>query len=389
MDKFRMLFQHFQSSSESVMNGVCLLLAAVTVKLYSSFDFNCPCLASYNALYGLGLLLTPPLALFLCGLLANRQSMVMVEEWHRPSGHRRKDPGIIRYMCSSVLQRALAAPLIWILLALLDGKCFVCAFSSSVDPEKFLDFANMTPSQVQLFLAKVPCKEDELVRDSPARKAVSRYLRCLSQMPVFPKGTNSIILGDKPQLYSQPRLQIPPPLLPEPQLLAVSTKTYAIGWSVTLLLIIVAFLARCLRPFFDQTVFLQRRYWSNYVDLEQKLFDETCCEHARDFAHRCVLHFFASMQNELQARGLRRHSADRSPEPCPVPEPPEDLDSGSGKAHLRAVSSREQVDRLLSTWYSSKPPLDLAASLGLWGAGLSHRAPTLALGTRLSQHTDV
>lgn len=91
-----MLFQHFQSSSESVMNGVCLLLAVVTVKLYSSFDFNCPCLAHYNALYGLGLLLTPPLVLFLCGLLANRQSVVMVEEWRRPAGHRRKDPGIIR-----------------------------------------------------------------------------------------------------------------------------------------------------------------------------------------------------------------------------------------------------------------------------------------------------
>lgn len=96
MDKFRTLFLHFQSSSESVMNGVCLLLAMVTVKLYSSFDFNCPCLARYNALYGLGLLFTPPIALFLCGLLANRQSVVMVEEWRRPAGHRRKDPGIVR-----------------------------------------------------------------------------------------------------------------------------------------------------------------------------------------------------------------------------------------------------------------------------------------------------
>ncbi|XP_030190684.1 calcium homeostasis modulator protein 3 [Lynx canadensis] len=347
MEKFRVLFQHFQSSSESVMNGICLLLAAVTVKLYSSFDFNCPCLARYNALYGLGLLLTPPLALFLCGLLANRQSVVMVEEWRRPVGHRRKDPGIIRYMCSSVLQRALAAPLVWILLALLDGKCFVCAFSSSVDPEKFLDFANMTPSQVQLFLAKVPCKEDELVRDSPARKAVSRYLRCLSQ---------------------------------------------AIGWSITLLLIILAFLGRCLRPCFDQTVFLQRRYWSNYVDLEQKLFDETCCEHARDFAHRCVLHFFANMQSEMRARGLRRDTADRDPEPPETPGPRDGLDGGgSGKAHLRAVCSREQVDRLLSTWYSSKPPLDLLASPGIWGGrgGLNHRALTVAPGTRLSQHTDV
>ncbi|KAM4851639.1 calcium homeostasis modulator protein 3 [Thomomys bottae] len=344
MDRFCMFFQHFQSNSESVMNGICLLLAAVTVKLYSSFDFNCPCLARYNTLYGLGLLLTPPLALFLCGLLLNRQSVVMVEEWRRPVGRRRKDLGILRYMCSSVLQRAMAAPLVWILLALLDGKCFVCAFSNSVDPGKFLDFANMTSNQVQLFLAKVPCKEDELVRDSPARKAVSRYLRCLSQ---------------------------------------------AIGWSITLLLIVVAFLARCLRPCFDQTVFLQRRYWSNYVDLEQKLFDETCCEHARDFAHRCVLHFFASMQSELQARGLRRDPEGQSLKPPKSSEPLEDLDGGGGKAHLRAICSREQMDHLLHAWYSSKPPLDLVASSGIWGVSLNHRVPMVVPRTRLSQHTDV
>ncbi|XP_055447624.1 calcium homeostasis modulator protein 3 [Psammomys obesus] len=344
MDRFRMFFQPLQSSSESVMNGICLLLAAVTVKMYSSFDFNCPCLARYNALYGLGLLLTPPLALFLCGLLVNRQSVVMMEEWHRPAGRRRKDLGTIRYMCSSVLQRALAAPLVWILLALLDGKCFVCAFSNSVDPEKFLDFANMTSSQVQLFLAKVPCKEDELVKNSPARKAVSRYLRCLSQ---------------------------------------------AIGWSTTLLLIVVAFLVRCLRPCFDQTVFLQRRYWSNYVDLEQKLFDETCCEHARDFAHRCVLHFFESMQSELRSLGLRRDPAGGIPESQESPEPPEDLDGAIGKAHLRAISSRQQVDHLLNTWYSSRPPLDLAASPRLWGPGLNHRTPIAAPGTKLCHQVDV
>lgn len=88
----------------------------------------------------------------------------------------------------------------------------------------------------------------------------------------------------------------------------------AIGWGITLQLIVVAFLAHCLRPCFDQTVLMQRRYWSNYVDLEQKLFDKTCCEHARGFAHRCVLHFFASMQSEMRARGLPRDSAGRGPE---------------------------------------------------------------------------
>lgn len=126
------------------------------------------------------------------------------------------------------------------------------------------------------------------------------------------------------------------------------------------------------------------------MDLEQKLFDETCCEHARDFAHRCVLHFFASMQSEMRARGLRRDRVGEGAEPPEMPEPPEGLEGGSGKAYLRAVSSQEQVDRLLSAWYSSKPPLDLAASSpGLWGLGLSHRAPTGAPGTKLSPHTDV
>lgn len=180
--------------------------------------------------------------------------------------------------------------------------------------------------------------------------------------------------------YSTPALLTPNLVLPSPP-------RQAIGWSITLLLIVVAFLARCLRPCFDQTVFLQRRYWSNYVDLEQKLFDETCCEHARDFAHRCVLHFFASMQNEMRARGLQRDMG-RGAEPPEVHEPPS-LDTGSEKVHLRAVSSREQVDRLLSTWYSSKPPLDLTASPGLWGGGLNHRAPTLDPNTRLSQQNDV
>lgn len=87
-----------------------------------------------------------------------------------------------RYMCSSILQRAMLAPIVWILVTLLDGKCFVCAFSNSIDPDKFSGFANITPSQVQLLLSKVPCKDDELMRNNTSRKAVSRYLRCWSQV---------------------------------------------------------------------------------------------------------------------------------------------------------------------------------------------------------------
>lgn len=36
-----------------------------------------------------------------------------------------------------MIQRALLAPMVWILVTLLDGKIFICAFSVSVDPGLF------------------------------------------------------------------------------------------------------------------------------------------------------------------------------------------------------------------------------------------------------------
>ncbi|XP_074855786.1 calcium homeostasis modulator protein 3 [Carettochelys insculpta] len=301
MDRFRMIFQYFQSNSESVMNGICGLLALASVKMYTSFDFNCPCLPKYNMVYGLGIMFLPPMALFLCGLILNRQSLVMLEEWKRPTGGRKKDLAIIRYMCSSIMQRAMIAPVIWIIVTLLDGKCFVCAFSGSIDPEKFVEFANATPTQTQLLLSKVPCKDDELMKNHPARKAISRYLRCWSQ---------------------------------------------ALGWSVLLTLIMAAFLARSLRPCFSQAAFLRTRYWSNYIDIEQKIFDEACCEHTRDFAHQCILHFFESMQREIKLRSFH------VPREAEVGVKEED--------HLRGITDQEQMNKLLTSWYYCKPPLDVS-----------------------------
>ncbi|CAI5775096.1 Uncharacterized protein PODLI_1B010386 [Podarcis lilfordi] len=343
MDRFRMIFQYFQSNSESVTNGICALLALASVKMYSSFDFHCPCLAKYNMVYGLGIMFIPPVALFLCGLIVNRQFVVMLEEWKRPTGDRKKNLAIIRYMCSSVLQRAMIAPVVWILVTLLDGKCFVCAFSSSVDPDKFPGFVtNITPyNEVQRLLSKVPCKDDELIRNNTSRKAVSRYLKCWSQ---------------------------------------------AFGWSILLTLIVIAFLARSLRPCFNQATFLQTRYWSNYIDIEQKIFDETCCEHTRDFAHKCILHFFESMQKEIKRRRFHAH-------------PRKEERKEGEKDHLQGISSQEQVNKLLQSWYYSKPPLDLSGAtqrqpLGTEGISMPwtgsminrwHPQP----GTTITRQTDV
>ncbi|XP_009906514.2 calcium homeostasis modulator protein 3 [Dryobates pubescens] len=300
MERFRMIFQYFQSNTESVMNGICGLLALASVKIYTSFDFSCPCLPRYNMAYGLGVMFIPPVTLFFCGLILNRQSLVMLEEWSRPQGRRKKDLAVIRYMCSSIMQRAMVAPVVWIIVTLLDGKCLICAFSGSVDPEKFVGFANTTPVQVQQLLAKVPCKDDELMRNNTSRKAVSRYLRCWSQ---------------------------------------------ALGWSILLILIVAAFLARWLRPCFNQVTLLQARHWSNYIDIEQKIFEETCCEHSRQFAHKCILHFFESMRQEI-----KQHSF-RLPREGEGAEREEDL--------LWGITNQDEVNKLLKMWYYQKPPLNV------------------------------
>ncbi|TNM99793.1 calcium homeostasis modulator protein 3 [Takifugu flavidus] len=304
MERLKIVLQYFQSNSESISNGICIILALVSVKLYTSFDFNCPCLPQYNKLYSLGVMIVPPIILFFLGVLVNRHTGVMMDEWMRPLGNRSKNPAVVKYLFSAMIQRALLAPLVWILVTLLDGKVFICAFSISVDPTLFSGQPNNTGLDVVKMMAKVPCKEDIIFRNSSFRKAVSRYVRCYSQ---------------------------------------------AIGWSILLFLIVLGALGRLLKPCFeDHGSFLQTRYWSNYLDVEQKLFDETCVLHARDFARKCVVQFFEDMREDTVLH---------LPHPlnfrCAQEEEEEEDD------RLHGISKQDQMNQLLNKWYFSKPELDV------------------------------
>eukprot|EP00062_Callorhinchus_milii_P027306 gi/632990445/ref/XP_007884171.1/ PREDICTED: calcium homeostasis modulator protein 3 [Callorhinchus milii] len=300
MDRVQLMLRYFQSNSESLMNGICGMLALASVRLYSVLNFSCPCLGRYNAGYGLGVMLVPPAMLFLCGLLVNRHWLLAVEEWRRPQGRRRKNEAVVRYLLAAVTQRALLAPLVWILVTLLDGKCLVCAFSGSVDPARFLDLSETTGLDVAAMLARVPCKDlplDHLPHNKTfPRKAVARYLRCISQ---------------------------------------------ALGWSLLLLLMFLAFLARSLKPCFNHVAFVQTRYWSNFLDLEHKVFEEMCSEHARAFARLCVLGFIRDIQPHFTPPCL---NPDLQPAEGPHPEQPEGL------------LNPDQLNVLLRSWFIARPP---------------------------------
>lgn len=121
------------------------------------------------------------------------------------------------------------------------------------------------------------------------------------------------------------------------------------GWSILLFLIILGAMGRLIKPCFDDHAsFLQTRYWSNYLDVEQKLFDETCVLHARDFARKCVVQFFEDMREDTILR---------------LPHPPFICNNREGwedeEDRLHGVTKEEQMNQLLNKWYYGKPELDV------------------------------
>lgn len=178
-----MMFQFLQSNQESFMNGICGIMALASAQMYSAFEFSCPCMPEYNYTYGIGLLLIPPIWFFLLGFVLNNNVSVLAEEWKRPTGKRIKDPTILRYMFCSITQRSFIAPAVWVSVTLMDGKSFLCAFSISLDIDRFGNSSviqGMSETEKLKFLARIPCKD--LFEDKELREAASRYIKCISQV---------------------------------------------------------------------------------------------------------------------------------------------------------------------------------------------------------------
>ncbi|KAF6716040.1 Calcium homeostasis modulator protein 1 [Oryzias melastigma] len=307
MDKFRMMFQFLQSNQESFMNGICGIMALASAQMYSSFEFSCPCMPEYNYSYGIGLLIIPPIWFFLVGFVLNNNVSVLAEEWKRPTGSRTKDPSVLRYMLCSITQRSLIAPAVWVSVTLMDGKSFLCAFSINLDIEKFGNASlviGMTETEKLKFLARIPCKD--LFPNNEVRVAATRYIKCISQ---------------------------------------------ACGWMFLLMMTFTAFLIRAIRPCFTQAAFLKTKYWSHYIDIERKMFDETCKEHAKSFAKVCIHQYFENISGEMQTFH-HHHSRDNT-------DPEEEEKQRSDEEKLLGIKAQDDMNKVLWNWHTCKPALAL------------------------------
>lgn len=125
----------------------------------------------------------------------------------------------------------------------------------------------------------------------------------------------------------------------------------ACGWIFLLMMTFTAFLIRAVRPCFTQAAFLKTKYWSHYIDIERKMFDETCKEHAKSFAKVCIQQYFESISGEMHSFHHHRSGKNES-------DDEEELKK-SDEEKLLGIRVQDDMNKVLWNWHACKPALAL------------------------------
>lgn len=104
-----------------------------------------------------------------------------------------------------------------------------------------------------------------------------------------------------------------------------------------------------MRPCFSQAVFLKTKYWSHYSDIERKMFDELCTEHAKSFAKVCIHQYFKSVSGDMHT--LHSQHRDNCKE--------DDNRQFKEDDKLLGIHAQDDINQVLWNWHMSKPPLSL------------------------------
>lgn len=126
-----------------------------------------------------------------------------------------------------------------------------------------------------------------------------------------------------------------------------------------LMMTFTAFLIRAIRPCFTQAAFLKTKYWSHYIDIERKMFDETCKEHAKSFAKVCIHQYFQGVSGEMRSFHRRCRGQDDSDDDDDDAE-----DKKSDEEKLLGIRAQDDMNKVLWNWHTCKPALALKKEEG-------------------------
>ncbi|XP_062850853.1 calcium homeostasis modulator protein 2-like [Trichomycterus rosablanca] len=250
--KFASLF--FKSKDVVIFNGFIALGTVASQTAYNIFAFECPCSSQRNYLYGLAAIGAPALALFLIGIMLNRNTWDLVSEC-RIRKCRKFSMASAFSLLGSILGRAAVAPVTWSVISLLRGEAYLCALSEFVDPQSLENFPSI---QSQNVMAQFPCK------DVPAE-----LLRFWGQI--------------------ERRLKY------ESQLL---------GWLIIAVISLTVFLMLCLKRCCSPLGHQQEAYWSSYRANESSIFQRTADVHSKIRAAESVKNFFGFVALEKEEKEL-------------------------------------------------------------------------------------
>ncbi|XP_055976289.1 calcium homeostasis modulator protein 2-like [Sorex fumeus] len=170
----------FKSNDWVSLHCLVALVTVVGQELFSLFAFHCPYTPGLNFQYGLMTIGGPALVFFFISIILNNQTRNLVAEYQY---RRTKNCSVITnfLLLKSILVRALVAPVTWLVISLLCGEAYVCAFSEFVDPSSLMAGDESFPlSDATWVLARFPCREGP-ANLSDFQEEVNRRLNYESQ----------------------------------------------------------------------------------------------------------------------------------------------------------------------------------------------------------------
>ncbi|XP_055976284.1 calcium homeostasis modulator protein 2-like [Sorex fumeus] len=251
----------FKSNDLVSLSGLVALVTTSGQELFSLFAFHCPCTPGLNFQYGLMTIGGPALVFFFISIILNNQTRNLVAEWRC---HKTKKCSIITtfLLLKSILVRALVAPVTWLVISLLRGEAYVCAFSEFVDPSSLMAGEESFPlSHATWVLARFPCREGP-ANLSDFREEVSRRLNYESQMQNL-------------QMQSQ-------------RAVGAEALRVLFIFSMASLLLLIKFFQSCCSKF----GYRQEDYLTRYLANEEQLFERTAEVRSLVMAANNVKRFF-------------------------------------------------------------------------------------------------
>ncbi|XP_053565127.1 calcium homeostasis modulator protein 4 [Bombina bombina] len=298
------LISYLKSRESIIFNGLVALLTVGGQQLFSFFAFSCPCSDRKNLNYGLAFLGVPALILLIVGFVFNDNTwrLFTASTTDYSLQERSAQSLLMRYklicfVLGNILGRALVAPITWLAVTLLNGSYYVCAASEYASVEQFDFFKKMSPDDRRNLLAKFPC-----VQLVPANLSTIR----------------------------------------EEVLLELKYQSQVAGWLlvavVTVAIFIILCVARCCSPL----TYLHLRYWTNYVNNEQNLFEQTADQHSKIYAMQNIKKFFGFLPGSKNITEIRIPSR-------------WDWRAISGLDLLKVVTDEHCNYSLLHTWAEEDP----------------------------------